>query len=120
MLETVASQDLYFLYAFFNIVNSNNIINILNQSPLFNETLYGHASSVHFRRGKRVHYTPKHVSLSGGLREYTTRISIIFPMRYFWGNIYLSKQGKTKKVHGNTRINKDMELAFGILKTNWL
>ena len=41
MLEPVASQDLWFWHAFFGVAGSNNDINVLNQSPLFNDVLTG-------------------------------------------------------------------------------
>nr|GEY06696.1 hypothetical protein [Tanacetum cinerariifolium] len=37
LLETVASQDLWIWYAFFGVAGSNNNINVLYQSPLFND-----------------------------------------------------------------------------------
>ncbi|CAN1298896.1 hypothetical protein LINPERPRIM_LOCUS23989, partial [Linum perenne] len=41
MLEAVASQDLWIWHAFFGVAGSNNDINVLNQSPLFNDVLGG-------------------------------------------------------------------------------
>ncbi|XP_052620676.1 uncharacterized protein LOC111919209 isoform X2 [Lactuca sativa] len=39
MLEAVASQDLWIWHAYFGVAGSNNDINVLNQSPLFNDVL---------------------------------------------------------------------------------
>ncbi|KAI3809946.1 hypothetical protein L1987_19550 [Smallanthus sonchifolius] len=41
MLKVVASQDLWFWHAFFGVAGSNNDINVLNQSPLFNTLVNG-------------------------------------------------------------------------------
>ena len=48
MLEAVASADLWIWHAFFGVAGSNNDINVLNQSPLFNDVLYGYAPNVQF------------------------------------------------------------------------
>ena len=39
MLEVVASYNLCIQYAFFEVVSANNDINVLNNSPLFNDLL---------------------------------------------------------------------------------
>ncbi|GJS73368.1 ribonuclease H-like domain-containing protein [Tanacetum coccineum] len=39
MLEAVASQDLWIWHAFFGVAGANNDINVLNNSPLFNDLL---------------------------------------------------------------------------------
>ena len=41
MLQVVASQDLWFWHVFFGVAGSNNDINVLHQSPLFNDVLTG-------------------------------------------------------------------------------
>ncbi|PNX56583.1 ribosomal protein, partial [Trifolium pratense] len=43
MLEVVASQDLWIWHAFFGVAGSNNDINVLNQSHVFNDVLQGQA-----------------------------------------------------------------------------
>lgn len=48
MLEVVVSHDLWIWHAFFGVSGSNNDINVLNQSPLFNEVLLGTASMCSF------------------------------------------------------------------------
>ncbi|GKF88056.1 ALP1-like protein [Tanacetum coccineum] len=39
MLEAVASQDLWIWHAFFGVAGANNDINILDNSPLFDDLL---------------------------------------------------------------------------------
>ncbi|XP_066159807.1 uncharacterized protein [Oryza sativa Japonica Group] len=48
ILEAVASHDLWIWHAFFGVAGSNNDINVLNQSPLFLDTVRGEASRVHY------------------------------------------------------------------------
>nr|GEZ14319.1 hypothetical protein [Tanacetum cinerariifolium] len=48
LLEAVASQDLWIWYTFFGVVGSNNDINVLYQSPLFNDLKTGRAPEILF------------------------------------------------------------------------
>ncbi|KAK2442265.1 hypothetical protein QL285_013476 [Trifolium repens] len=48
MLEAVASQDLWIWHAFFGVVGSNNDINVLNQSDVYNDVMQGRAPEVHY------------------------------------------------------------------------
>jgi len=48
ILEVVASQDLWIWHAYFEVVGSNNDINVLNQSSVFDDVLYGRAPLVQF------------------------------------------------------------------------
>nr|GEW45652.1 protein ALP1-like isoform X1 [Tanacetum cinerariifolium] len=48
LLEAVASQDLWIWHAFFGIAGSNNDINVLYQSPLFNDLKTGRAPEIPF------------------------------------------------------------------------
>ena len=43
VLEVVASPNLWIWHAFFGVVGSNNDINVLDRSPMFDELLEGHA-----------------------------------------------------------------------------
>ncbi|GJS73774.1 ALP1-like protein isoform X1 [Tanacetum coccineum] len=46
LLEVVASQDLWIWHAFFGVDGSNNGINVLYQSPLFNDLKTGRAPEI--------------------------------------------------------------------------
>jgi hypothetical protein len=48
ILEAVASQDLWIWHAYFGTAGSNNDINVLNQSDVFNDVLQGNAPEVQF------------------------------------------------------------------------
>ncbi|XP_026410362.1 uncharacterized protein LOC113305556 [Papaver somniferum] len=49
MLEGVASYDLWFWHAYFGPPGSNNDLNVLNSSPLFDDIFNVTAPEVHFR-----------------------------------------------------------------------
>jgi hypothetical protein len=48
MLEAVPLHDWWIRHAFFGVAGSNNDINVLNHSPLFNEILLGNAPECKF------------------------------------------------------------------------
>nr|GEY49774.1 putative F-box domain-containing protein [Tanacetum cinerariifolium] len=48
LLEVVASQDLWIWHAFFGVAGSNKDINVLYQSPLFNDLKTGRAPEISF------------------------------------------------------------------------
>ncbi|GJT52352.1 ALP1-like protein isoform X1 [Tanacetum coccineum] len=48
LLEAIASQDLWIWHAFFGVDVSNNDINVLYQSPLFNDLKTGRAPEIPF------------------------------------------------------------------------
>ncbi|GJX26371.1 ALP1-like protein isoform X1, partial [Tanacetum coccineum] len=48
LLEVIASQDLWIWHAFFGVYGPNNDINVLHQSPLFNDLKTGRASKIPF------------------------------------------------------------------------
>ena len=48
ILEIVASSYLWICHAFFGVVGSNNDINVLDHSPVFNEVLDGRAPEVNY------------------------------------------------------------------------
>ena len=48
ILEAVASSDLWIMHAFFGVAGSNNDINVLDRSPIFDEVLQDHAPEVNY------------------------------------------------------------------------
>ncbi|XP_052626641.1 uncharacterized protein LOC111918978 [Lactuca sativa] len=48
ILEAVVSQDLWFWHAFFGMAGSNNDLNVLGASPLFNNILQGKAPNMSY------------------------------------------------------------------------
>lgn len=49
ILEAVASYDRWIWHAFFGMAGSNNDVNVLNHSPLFNDVVDGYAPTVNFK-----------------------------------------------------------------------
>ncbi|KAK9060749.1 hypothetical protein SSX86_021455 [Deinandra increscens subsp. villosa] len=111
MLETVASQDLWIWHAFFGVAGSNNDINVINQSPLFNEILQGQAPRCDFHVNGNV-YRKGYYLADGIYPAWSTLVkSFTYPpennlkMRYF------------KRRQESAR--KDVERAFGVLQSRW-
>ncbi|GKE02720.1 ALP1-like protein, partial [Tanacetum coccineum] len=48
LLEAIASQDLWIWHAFFGVSGMNNDVNVLRQSPIFNDLKSGRAPNVPF------------------------------------------------------------------------
>lgn len=48
ILEAVASHDRWIWHAYFGVAGSNNDINVINQSPVFTDLLWGRAPRVNF------------------------------------------------------------------------
>ncbi|XP_074376743.1 uncharacterized protein LOC141718259 [Apium graveolens] len=48
ILEAVASSDLWIWHAFFGVAGSNNDINVLDRSPVFDDILQGRAPEVNY------------------------------------------------------------------------
>ncbi|XP_076913450.1 uncharacterized protein LOC143572081 [Bidens hawaiensis] len=109
ILEAVASQDLWFWHAFFGVAGSNNDINVLEQSPVFDDWINETAPDSSFElRGtlyKRGYY------LADGIYpDYSTIVkSLSQPIGV--------KRQTYKKAHDAER--KDIERAFGVLKSKW-
>ncbi|XP_065854653.1 protein ALP1-like [Euphorbia lathyris] len=117
MLEAVASTDLWiprprstcFWHAFFGVAGSNNDINVLNQSPLFNDVLNGVGPNVQFMVNNN-NYTKGYYLADGIYPELATFVkSFSFPED--------AKRIKFKQMQEAAR--KDVERAFGVLQSRW-
>ncbi|GJT51264.1 ALP1-like protein isoform X1 [Tanacetum coccineum] len=109
MLEAVASQDLWIWHAFFGVANSNNDINVLNQSTLFNDYLQGHSLEVRFTiNGTK--YTKGYYLADGIYPEWATIVKS-FPCPQD------PKRKKFKEMQEAAR--KDVKRAFGVLQSRW-
>jgi hypothetical protein len=56
ILEVVASHDRWIWHAFFRVTDSNNDINVLNQSPLFIDVIRGRTPKISFTVNDRAHH----------------------------------------------------------------
>jgi len=109
MLEAVASHDLWIWHAYFGIAGSNNDINVLNQSPLFNDVVEGYAPPCHFTVNGR-QYNQGYYLADGIYPEWSTLVkSFKYP--------HTDETKAFKKHHESAR--KDVERAFGVLQARW-
>ncbi|XP_057439899.1 uncharacterized protein LOC130731648 [Lotus japonicus] len=109
MLEAVALQDLWIWHAFLGIAGSNNGINVLNQSPVFNEVLSGNAPMVNF-------------SVNGTMYNmgYYLVDGIHPPWATFVKTIPMSQGEKRQKFAKRQEgARNDVERAFGVLQSRF-
>lgn len=109
MLEAVASQDLWIWHAYFGVAGSNNDINVINQSPIFNEILDGGAPQCNFIVNG-TEYNMGYYLADGIYPEWATLVkSFKYPQS--------PKMLEFKARHESAR--KDVERAFGVLQARW-
>nr|XP_043639789.1 uncharacterized protein LOC122610899 [Erigeron canadensis] len=108
MLEAVASYDLWIWHAYFGPAGSNNDINVLNESDLFDDLLQDRAPKVEFSvNGER--FTKVYYLADGIYPEWVTLVnSFKCPMD--------PKTTKFKRYQEAAR--KDVERAFEVLQDN--
>ncbi|XP_071708030.1 uncharacterized protein [Rutidosis leptorrhynchoides] len=109
MLEAVASYDEWFWHAFFGTAGSNNDINVLNQSDLFNDLLAGEAPPCTFTVNVCT-FDKGYYLVDGIYPEWSTLIKS-------FRNPIDPKQSKFKRYQESAR--KDIERAFEILQGRW-
>ncbi|GJT56660.1 ALP1-like protein [Tanacetum coccineum] len=111
LLEVVASQDLWIWHAFFGVVGSNNDINVLYQSPLFNDLKTGRAPEIPFV-ANGVTYRSGYYLVDGIYPKLAPFVNTIpEPVDDDHKRIlYKQKQESARK---------DVERAFGVLKKKW-
>ncbi|GKB95483.1 ribonuclease H-like domain-containing protein, partial [Tanacetum coccineum] len=111
LLEAIASNDLWIWHAFFGVAEMNNDVNVLSQSPLFNDLKAGKASDVQFVANnvayKRGYYLTDEI--------YPQWFVLIKSIKNSVENDHTRILYKTK--HEAAR--KDVERAFGVLKKKW-
>ncbi|GKA56186.1 ALP1-like protein [Tanacetum coccineum] len=111
LLEVIASNDLWIWHAFFGVSGMNNDVNVLRQSPIFNDLKSGRASDVPFVANnvpyKRGYYLTD--------RIYPQWSVLIKSIKNPGTNDHKRILYKTK--HEAAR--KDVERAFGVLKQKW-
>ncbi|XP_058727017.1 uncharacterized protein LOC131598434 [Vicia villosa] len=107
MLEAVASQDLWIWHAFFGVAGSNNDINVLNQSNVFNNVMQGRTPEVHYSINRHEYDMGYYLS-NDIYPEWITFVKSI-PM----------PQGDKRKLFAKHEegARKDIERAFGVLKS---
>lgn len=108
ILEAVASYDLWIWHAFFGIAGSNNDINVLDRSPIFDEFLEG--------RGPEIHYTVNGTTYNMGyyLADGIYPEWPVFVKTIPRANMLSNKRKLFAQYQEGAR--KDIERAFGVLK----
>ncbi|GJV64958.1 ALP1-like protein isoform X1 [Tanacetum coccineum] len=109
MLEAVASQDLWIWHAFFGVAGANNDINVLDNSPLFDDLLDEKAlvapyvvNGVGFEKG---YY------LADGIYPQWVTFVKSFTVANDAKHAYFKKRQEGAR--------KDVERAFGVLQGRW-
>ncbi|GJY34164.1 ALP1-like protein [Tanacetum coccineum] len=111
LLEAIASQDLWIWHAFFGVSGMNNDVNVLWQSPIFNDLKIEKAPDVPFVANDVAY--KKGYYLTG--RIYPEWSVLIKSIKNPRSND--QKRIMYKTAHEAAR--KDMERAFGVLKMKW-
>ncbi|XP_015960490.1 uncharacterized protein LOC107484421 [Arachis duranensis] len=104
VLEVVASSDLWIWHAFFGVSGSNNDINVLDRSPVFDDILNDHAPEVNFTINGN-NYTMGYYLADGIYPEWATFVKSIS-----------KPQGEKCKLFAQYQEGqrKDVERAFGV------
>ena len=109
ILEAVASQDLWIWHAFFGVAGSNNDINVIDQSPVFNDLIEGVAPGQQFICNDNT-YKYGYYLADGIYPTFSTLVKS-----------FTMEQTDEKCKHFKARqesARKDIERAFGVLKKN--
>ncbi|XP_071700022.1 uncharacterized protein [Rutidosis leptorrhynchoides] len=109
MLEAVASYDLWIWHAYFGPTGSNNDINVLNQSDLFNDLLQDNAPACNFSVSG-CNFTKGYYLIDGIYPEWTTLVKS-------FKSPPTPECAKFKRFQEAAR--KDIERAFGVLQGRW-
>jgi hypothetical protein len=109
MLEAVASHDLWFWHAYFGPAGSNNDINVLHQSPIFDDVYDGIAPECPFQVNN-VTYKHGYYLTDGIYPDWATLVKAYTAPTG-------DKRQKFKTAQESAR--KDIERAFGVLKQRW-
>ncbi|GJR79643.1 ALP1-like protein [Tanacetum coccineum] len=111
LLEVVASQDLWIWHALFGVVGSNNDINVLYQSPLFNDLKTRRAPEISFVANVLT-YRCGYYLVDGIYPELATLVKTILKPTDDDHKRILYKQKQESA-------RKDVERAFGVLNKKW-
>ncbi|KAL7593270.1 uncharacterized protein LOC111882242 [Lactuca sativa] len=109
ILEAVASQDLWIWHAFFGVAGSNNDLNVLGQSPLFNDIWTGKAPDMTFTVNGHAYKYGYYLG-DGIYPDYSTLMKAYSVPRSEKAKFFTKKQESARK---------DIERAFGVLKQTW-
>ncbi|XP_023749730.2 uncharacterized protein LOC111898014 [Lactuca sativa] len=109
VLEAVASQYLWIWHVFFGVAGSNNDVNVLHQSPIFDDLLNGKAPDAPFTvNGNEYKYG--YYLTDGIYPQYSTFVKAFRHPVEERDNFFKRREEGARK---------DVERAFGVLKAKW-
>ncbi|KAL6558388.1 hypothetical protein OROMI_018738 [Orobanche minor] len=109
ILEVVASKSLWIWHAFFGMAGTNNDLNVLNRSPLFDDIINDTAPSCNYVVNGHPYKMGYYLS-DGIYPQYATLIqSITAP----------STNEEKHFAKSQEAVRKDVERAFGVLQNRW-
>ncbi|XP_048439003.1 protein ALP1-like, partial [Pyrus x bretschneideri] len=109
ILEAVASFDTWIWHAFFGVPGAQNDINVLAQSPVFNDVLQGKAPKVTYEVNGRMYDGPYYLA-DGIYPRWSTFVKTVPRPRSAKEKHFASCQEGCRK---------DVERCFGILQARW-
>ncbi|CAL8995543.1 unnamed protein product, partial [Prunus brigantina] len=109
ILEAVAGFDTWVWHAFFGVVGSQNDLNVLGQSPVFNDILRGECPSITYEVNNTVYQNGYYLA-DGIYPRWTTFVKSIPHPRSQKEKIFAAHQEGYRK---------DVERCFGILQARW-
>ncbi|CAH9116770.1 unnamed protein product [Cuscuta epithymum] len=109
ILEIVASHSLWIWHAFFGMAGTNNDVNVLDRSPLFDDLVNDIAPKCDFVIQGH-HYNMGYYLSDGIYPQYATLIQTISQPTSMKEKLFAKCQES---------IRKDVERAFGVLQSRW-
>jgi hypothetical protein len=109
ILEAVISQDLWICHSFFGMAGSNNDINVLHRSPVFNRLMQGKAPRVSYEINGNAYDKPYYLA-DGIYPDWATLVKTV-------RNPNSEKTRRFAKMQEACR--KDVERGFGVLQARW-
>ncbi|KAI5348138.1 hypothetical protein L3X38_001025 [Prunus dulcis] len=109
ILEAVAGFDTWVWHAFFGVAGSQNDLNVLGQSPVFNDVLRGEGPNITYEINNTIYQTGYYLA-DGIYPRWTTFVKTIPHPRSHKQNFFARYQEGYRK---------DVERCFGILQARW-
>ncbi|CAL2248370.1 unnamed protein product [Prunus armeniaca] len=109
ILEAVAGFDTWVWHAFFGVAGSQNDLNVLGQSPVFNDVLRGESPTITYQINNTVYQNGYYLA-DGIYPRWTTFVKSIPHPRSHKENFFAAYQEGYRK---------DVERCFGILQARW-
>ncbi|KAI5339400.1 hypothetical protein L3X38_018672 [Prunus dulcis] len=109
ILEAVAGFDTWVWHAFFGVAGSQNDLNVLGQSPVFNDVLRGEAPNITYEINNTIYQNGYYLA-DGIYPMWTTFVKTIPHPRSHKQNFFARYQEGYRK---------DVERCFGILQARW-